>query len=337
MARFGVLLGAGGGTGRAFHAGVLAALDDVLGIDARDARVVVGTSAGAVDAALLRAGISPRDLYLRTTKRDCSPAAEALFALMPEWSEPAEEGPEVPWRPASTARLRALARRPWSMHPRSSGTVVAALMRRGRRSTAVLERTVAAVHPRVWPDRQLWLCTVRLDEGRRVVFGRDADAPTTSVPRAVAASCAVASYFEPVMIGGEAYVDGGMYSPSNADLLAGEDLDFAILSSAQSVAPQARHRSPDTWLRGSCRMLLRAEAARVERSGCPVLLLEPTEDDLVVMGTIADSMSTVRMADVAQRAYESTVHRITTGPLRRVAERIAERAAYTRDLKRSVS
>lgn len=334
MARFGVVLGAGGGTGRAFHAGVLAALDDVLGIDARDARVIVGTSAGAVDAALLRAGISPRDLFLHTTKRDCSPAGEALFALMPEWSEPDEEGPAIGWRPASPSRLKALARRPWDASPRSFGTVVAAMMRRGRRPTGVLERSVSALHPRAWPGAQLWLCTVRLDEGRRVVFGRDADAPPTSVAQAVAASCAVASYFEPVEIGGADYVDGGMYSPSNADLLAGEGLDFVVVSSAQSVAPQARHRSADTWLRASCRMLLRHELARVERSGCPVLLLEPSEEDLDVMGTIADSMSVTRMPDVARRAYESTVERITTGPLLRAAERIA---FQRRDLKRDAS
>ena len=334
MARFGVVLGAGGGTGRAFHAGVLAALDDVLGIDARDARVIVGTSAGAVDAALLRAGISPRDLYLHTIDHDCSPAGAALFALMPEWSEPDEAGPAVRWRPASPGRLAALARRPWAASPRSFGTVMAAMMRRGRRPTEVLERSVAALHPRAWPDRELWLCTVRLEDGSRVVFGRDADAPPTSVGRAAAASCAVASYFEPVEIGGEEYVDGGMYSPSNADLLAGEDLDFVVISSAQSIAPHARHMSPDTWLRGACRTLLRHEAARVERSGCRVLLLEPTEADIDVMGTIADSMNIARMPDVARRAYESTVQRITTGPLFRIAEGAACRR---RDLKRSAS
>lgn len=334
MARFGVVLGAGGGTGRAFHAGVLSALDDVLGIDARDARVIVGTSAGAVDAALLRAGISPRDLFLHTTKRDCSAAGAALFALMPEWSEPDEQGPPIGWRPASPSRLRALARRPWDASPRAFGTVLAAMMRRGRRSTEVLERSVSALHPRVWPDSELWLCTVRLDQGRRVVFGRDADAPPASVGRAVAASCAVASYFEPIEIGGEAYVDGGMYSPSNADLLADEDLDFVVISSAQSVAPPARHRSPDAWLRASCRMLLRHEVARVQRSGCPVLLLEPSAADVDVMGTIADSMNVTRMPEVARLAYESTVQRITTGPL----APIAERAAYQRrDLTRSAS
>jgi hypothetical protein len=62
--------------------------------------------------------------------------------------------------------------------------------------------------------------------------------------------------------------------------------------------------------------------------------VEPSAADLDVMGTIADSMNVTRMPDVARRAYESTVQRITTGPLFRIAERIA---CLRRDLKRSAS
>ncbi|MBJ7282394.1 MAG: hypothetical protein JHD40_04705, partial [Acidimicrobiia bacterium] len=45
--RIGLVLGAGGLTGQAFHAGVLAGLADGIGWDARSAELVVGTSAGA--------------------------------------------------------------------------------------------------------------------------------------------------------------------------------------------------------------------------------------------------------------------------------------------------
>ena len=57
-----LVLGAGGTVGHAFHAGVLTALAEVCGWDARRADVVVGTSAGSVVAALLRAGMPPADL-----------------------------------------------------------------------------------------------------------------------------------------------------------------------------------------------------------------------------------------------------------------------------------
>lgn len=334
MPGFGVALGAGGGTGRAFHAGVLAALDDVLGIDARDAKVIVGTSAGTVDGAFIRAGVSPRDLFRLITKRESSPAAEALFAQLPEWTVPDQAGSPGTWRPASPARLMALARRPWTVMPRSFGTVVAAMMPLGRRSTEVIERSVSVLHPGEWPDAQLWICAVRLHDGRRVVFGRDLDAPAATVATAVAASCSMAGYFAPVVMGGEPHVDGGMYSPSNADVLAGLDLDFVIISAPQSITPHAHHRSPDAWLRGSCRMLTRREAARVAHSGSPVLLLEPSSDDVRIMGAIADSMNVGRMSAVAEQAYESTVRRLTTGPLAKAAERLAWRR---RDLTRSAS
>ena len=64
--RVGLVLGAGGNVGRAFHAGVLAALQDATRWDARGADVIVGTSAGSLDGALLRAGLSPRDLAAHT-------------------------------------------------------------------------------------------------------------------------------------------------------------------------------------------------------------------------------------------------------------------------------
>src|SRR5687767_9984972 len=53
MTRVGLVLGAGGVVGEAFHHGVLRAMDEV-GIDAAAADVVVGTSAGSIVAASLR-------------------------------------------------------------------------------------------------------------------------------------------------------------------------------------------------------------------------------------------------------------------------------------------
>nr|MBA2497574.1 patatin [Acidimicrobiia bacterium] len=58
MPSIGLVLGAGGVVGSAWHAGVLAALETATGWDARDAAVVVGTSAGSVVTASLRAGLS---------------------------------------------------------------------------------------------------------------------------------------------------------------------------------------------------------------------------------------------------------------------------------------
>ena len=70
----------------------------------------------------------------------------------------------------------------------------------------------------VWPERPLWVCAVDLDSGERIVFGRDGvDAP---IGVAVQASSSIPGFFRPVEHGGQRYVDGGVHSPTNADLLA---------------------------------------------------------------------------------------------------------------------
>ena len=309
MPGFGLVLGAGGGVGRAFHAGVLAALQDALGIDARDAQVIVGTSAGSLDGAFLRAGVAPRDLYARIAGGRVSATAGALYARLPEWVEPEQEGPAAGWRPASMRRFRTLASRPWTLAPRSMGTLVAAALPEGRRSTRLIEATVARLHPRGWPEAALWVPAVRLDDGTRVVFGRDAT-PPASVGHAVAASCAIPGYFAPVTVAGERFVDGGAHSPSNLDLVAGRRLDLVIVSSPMTAAPNTLRPSLDAAFRAGCRVLLRGEAARVRRRGTPVVMIEPTAEDVAVMGSVSDSMNPRHRARVARHVRDAFAVRL---------------------------
>jgi hypothetical protein len=55
----GLVLGGAGIVGLAYHAAALTALEHDLGWDARDADIVVGTSAGSIVACLLRMGVPP--------------------------------------------------------------------------------------------------------------------------------------------------------------------------------------------------------------------------------------------------------------------------------------
>jgi predicted acylesterase/phospholipase RssA len=86
MTRIGLVLGAGGVVGHAFHAGALAALEDETGWDPRSADVIVGTSAGSVVAALLRAGFRTHDLY--DEARGERPAWRARRRLRPRRALP---------------------------------------------------------------------------------------------------------------------------------------------------------------------------------------------------------------------------------------------------------
>ena len=54
------------------------------------------------------------------------------------------------------------------------------------------------------------------------------DAPRAELADAVAASCAIPGFYHPVTIAGRRYVDGGLYSTSNLDILRGAELDLVI-------------------------------------------------------------------------------------------------------------
>ena len=75
----GLVLGAGGVAGGAWHAGVLAAIAEETGWDARSAAVVVGTSAGSITGAALRSGVAPRDLHAMAVGASLSAEGSALF------------------------------------------------------------------------------------------------------------------------------------------------------------------------------------------------------------------------------------------------------------------
>ena len=84
------------------------------------------------------------------------------------------------------------------------------------------------VVPEGWVGRDgVWIVACDYETGRRVPFGRRG-APRAELADAVAASCAIPGFYMPVRIGGRDYVDGGIYSPSNLDLLRAEGLDLVI-------------------------------------------------------------------------------------------------------------
>jgi NTE family protein len=304
-ARIGLVLGAGGATGHAFHAGVLAALADATGWDARDAEIIVGTSAGSIVGTLMRAGLSGPDLAARATAGIVSPEGRRL---MEQTDTVLASQPTLPdrlprrMRPSMSApgAFAQAARHPWGVRPTA---LVAAALPAGSVSTDVVTDGLRPLFD-AWPDEQLWIPAVQLDTGRRVVFGRDAH---TDVPTAVAASCAIPSYFEPVVIDGLRHVDGGVHSPTNADLLAGLDLDLVVISSPMSIANNALRWSPDQPARRLARLALAREANRIRKAGTPVLTFQPTEADLAAMG--ANAMDASRRGEVTRTVRDSARRR----------------------------
>src|SRR4051794_6515473 len=120
MVRVGLVLGAGGLTGQAYHAGVLAALEAELDWDPRTADLLVGSSAGSLTASALRIGVPAHDLAASARGDELS--AEGAFLAAFD-----REGPDIPpfdprhalqgWRLPTVGLLARTARAPWKFRP----------------------------------------------------------------------------------------------------------------------------------------------------------------------------------------------------------------------------
>lgn len=198
-----VVLGGGGAAGAGWELGVVAGLADAgVGLDA--AVRVVGTSAGALAGAALAAGA----------------AAGALEQQLRQAPSPARGGAGAPQADHGAAWAQIFAE-PGGPHEllRRMGAFAAAA------DTAAEERFVAAIAAQLpggdWPaGADLHVTAVDAETGRVRVFRRADGVPAAA---AVAASCAMPGVFPLVTIDGRRYFDGGMASPTHADLAAGCD------------------------------------------------------------------------------------------------------------------
>ena len=153
-----------------------------------------------------------------------------------------------PWNLPSPALIARVARRPLAFRPEVAAMT---LLPRGQVDISERARGLDEFIGDRWPEG-LRICAVRRTDGARVVFGR-AGAPPARLAAAVLASCAIPGYFRPVTIEGTEYVDGGVHSATNADVLKSEGLDVVVVVSSMSAAHgrgercrrlAAAHRAP---------------------------------------------------------------------------------------------
>jgi NTE family protein len=315
--RCAVVLGAGGYTGQAFHVGALQALHEVAGFDARLADVLVGTSAGSIVAAELAGGVSAHDLAAELLGEELSAEGQRLRTAMRAEIAASSLMPDVPssgLRPLDPMVLLHAARRPWRVRP---GALLSGLLPRGRTGLEPIARSIRYLHGTTWPERDLRICAVRARNGRRVVFGAPG-APETDVGTAVAASCAIPAWFQPVTVDGQVYVDGGMHSPTNADVLLRDRPDLVVVLSPMSAAPGAGLR-PDLGVRLAMRQLLAREVRRLRSAGSTVVVVQPTRHDLEVMGF--NPLHGGRIDEVVTTVAASVRARLSTRP--EVAQRLS--------------
>ncbi len=299
--RVGLVLGAGGVVGQAFHSGVLAALEHDYGWDPRTADVIVGTSAGSITGMLLRNGVPASELAAWTVKAPLTSEGAMLRQIF------GEEIPQfdrfnpidVVLRPPSLPGRAMLSRavlRPWRFRPLAASM---ALLAPGTRDITEQLEALSAIEDRPWPEQDLWLCAVRRRDGRRVVFGRPGG-PQAPLNLAVAASCAVPGYFRPVRIGERSYVDGGAHSPTNAAVLRDRPLDLVIVVSPMS-GPTGSLTDLYAGSRWHSGRLAAREVDALRRRGTPVVVFRPGKAEQEAMGN--DFMARDRVHEIVQQSF----------------------------------
>lgn len=311
MTRIGLVLGAGGTVGQAYQAGVLAALEHDLGWDPRTADVIVGTSAGSVTGTLLRLGVPAHDLASWAVQEPLSVDGARVQAVLggdhPEFPAFTARHFLRPWRLPSPQLIARVARRPWAFRPSAAAMTLAPT---GRVNLIDHAEGLKNMGTDSWPSG-LWICAARRKDGGRTVFGRSGS-PTATVPEAVAASCAIPGFFSPVLVDGVEYFDGGVHSPTNADVLRDGDLDLVIVISPMSSAGGLA-RTPDALLRLSAHRRLEREVRQLRGRGVTVVRIEPAAQSLAAMGV--NMMADDRADRVVAAAFTETGPYVAGSPI----------------------
>jgi NTE family protein len=210
-----LVLGGGGIAGIGWEAGLVVGLQGA-GVDLTDADLIVGTSAGSVVGAMIATGtdlplaiddIASHAETAPHTPVDFSAVLTAFGVLFDTSLDPQEARASVGMMALEASSLAGA----------------------GDRLKEISDRLPS----HEWSERPLLITTVDTADGSFVVWDRDSG---ISLPLAVTASCAVPCVFPPVEINGRRFMDGGVRSPTNADLAAG--------ASAVVIIEPMAHLSP---------------------------------------------------------------------------------------------
>lgn len=228
--RTALVLGGGGITGIAWEIGILHGLAE-HGVDLTDADVVVGTSAGSVVGSQITSGLTLEELYAE----QLAPADSEIGGA---FSRSGAVRLVIPYVLPGSGRDKL----------RRVGSLALKAHAPGTADREGVIRARLPVHE--WPDRDLRVTAVEAETGRFTVFDRDSDVDLVS---AVAASCAVPTVWPPVAVGERHYVDGGMRSTANVDLVAGADRVVVLaplprsFSKKSSIRAQLEKVGPREW------------------------------------------------------------------------------------------
>jgi NTE family protein len=300
-ARTALVLGAGGTVGIAYHAGVLMALADA-GIDPAAADLVVGTSAGSVAGAILRSDHDIEDVWTMATENrhmflDDEQAFRPDVIFRQGWRTPIGLARRV--LGAGYVLNRSVLRWP----PLQPPLALRRIYRGGLASVTEQRGELAMWTGEEWPEDPLWLCTVDIVTGRRLVLGQPGR-PRPPLPDAVRAASAVPGLYPPVRVGRRMLVDGGVHSSTNLDVAVSTGAELIIVAAPLAYdhddPPPCHLKAARIWFDRA----LERELAAAEEAGARVLVLRPDAAEARAQGLTF--MRTDEHGEAAELARERT-------------------------------
>jgi NTE family protein len=234
--RTALVLGGGGFTGGVYEIGALRALD-LLSVNrsVNQFDIYVGTSAGALIAALAANGVTPEQMMRVVNNQTPTPFRDINLDMLlrPNYREFARKGVQLPLQLIGLVRM--IGGNVRALSPVDLAIALAEALPSGLYTGSGIERYVRTVLSD--PDRtddfrllqnELYLAATDLDTCERIVFGAEGwdDVP---ISRAVAASAALPMLYKPVEVKGRELVDGGIVSTTNLDIAVEAGAEFIVV------------------------------------------------------------------------------------------------------------
>src|SRR5215207_1353279 len=236
QSRTALVLGGGGFTGGVYQIGALRALD-LLSVNrsVNQFDIYVGTSSGALVAALTANGITPEQMMRVVNNQVPTPFRDINLDMLlrPNYREYAIKALQAPLHLLGVAR--SLGRSLGSFSPVDVAVAIADALPSGVYTGSGIEEYVRRVLSD--PDRtddfrllhnELYLAATDLDTCERIVLGADGwdDVPIST---AVRASTALPMVYTPTTVKHRELIDGGVVSTTNLDIAVEAGAKFVIV------------------------------------------------------------------------------------------------------------
>ena len=326
------MLGGGGFTGGVYEIGALRALD-LLAVDrtVNQFDVYVGTSAGALIAALAANGVSPEQMMRVVNDQVPQPFRDVSLDMLlrPNYREFISRGLQLPFHALGV--LREVGRAVPRLSTVDLAVALADLLPSGLYTGSGIEeymRTVLSDPDRTDDFRELgselYLAATDLDTCERIVFGSEGwdDVPIST---AVRASAALPMVYRPARVKDRELVDGGIVSTTNLDIAVEAGAKLIIVVNPLVPYVNDFRREVPTLLGTRTRRISEmgfpkigyqtfkllayqrlhevAHGWRERYPGVDIVLIEPdTDDELMFQTNILDYRSRL---DVARHGFQS--------------------------------